>query len=113
MTRQATAGARTSANHVNASLIPGRATSEATQLFASRFQGAFAADFYRSTASSLWVSSIGMGTSLGECDAAEDDRYVGVISAGIDAGLNLIDTGINYRCQRSERAVGRALKEAV
>src|ERR671937_611709 len=29
------------------------------------------------------------------------------------AGVNLLDSAINYRCQRSERALGRALREAI
>lgn len=52
-----------------------------------------------------------MGTYLGECDDTEDQRYVDLIGAGISKGLNLIDTAINYRCQRSERAAGRALRK--
>lgn len=54
-----------------------------------------------------------MGTYLGECDDAEDNRYVEVLAAGISKGLNVLDVAINYRCQRSERAVGRALKKAI
>lgn len=54
-----------------------------------------------------------MGTYLGDCDDAEDRRYVDVIPAGLGDGLNVIDTAINYRCQRSERAVGRALGKTV
>jgi len=47
-----------------------------------------------------------MGTYLGDCTDAEDARYVTVLAAGLERGLNLIDTAINYRCQRSERAAG-------
>jgi aryl-alcohol dehydrogenase-like predicted oxidoreductase len=54
-----------------------------------------------------------MGTYLGDCDDAEDARYVTVISAGVERGINLVDTAINYRCQRSERAVGQAIKKIV
>jgi aryl-alcohol dehydrogenase-like predicted oxidoreductase len=54
-----------------------------------------------------------MGTYLGDCDDAEDARYVTVLSEGLKHGLNLVDTAINYRCQRSERAVGEAIRKAV
>ncbi|MEO5902638.1 MAG: aldo/keto reductase [Gemmatimonadaceae bacterium] len=54
-----------------------------------------------------------MGTYLGDCDDAEDRRYVDILGAGLGEGLNVIDTAINYRCQRSERAVGNALAKAV
>jgi aryl-alcohol dehydrogenase-like predicted oxidoreductase len=95
------------------SVISGRADAEATQSYASRFASAFADDFYRETAAALTVSSIGMGTYLGECDDAEDERYTNVLAAGIGRGLNLLDTAINYRCQRSEKAVGHALQKAL
>jgi aryl-alcohol dehydrogenase-like predicted oxidoreductase len=54
-----------------------------------------------------------MGTYLGDCDDAEDARYVTVLAAGLEHGLNLLDTAINYRCQRSERAVGQAIRKAI
>jgi aryl-alcohol dehydrogenase-like predicted oxidoreductase len=93
-------------------LIPGRATPDGTRAFASRSGDTFAPDFYR-LAAGLTTSSIGMGTYLGECDDAEDARYVASLEGGIERGLNLLDTAINYRCQRSERAVGLALRDAL
>lgn len=94
------------------SVISGRATAEAAHAFTSRFASGLAGDFYRDL-SGLSVSSIGMGTYLGECDDAEDLRYERLIATGIKRGLNLIDTAINYRCQRSERAVGSAIRDAI
>ncbi len=93
-------------------VISGRATAQATQSFASRFAPGFVVDFYRDF-SGLSASSIGMGTYLGECDDAEDRRYERLLAAGIGCGLNLIDTAINYRCQRSERAVGNAIRDVL
>lgn len=98
--------------HKPGSLVSGQATLTATRLFASRFNSGLSDDFYRETFSGLTVSSIGMGTYLGECDDTEDQRYVDVIGSGISSGLNLVDTAVNYRCQRSERSVGRALRKA-
>ena len=94
------------------STIAGRATPDGTKAFANRFAGSFAPDFYREAAG-LTISSIGMGTYLGECDDEEDARYVTVLREGIANGLNLLDTAINYRCQRSERAVATALRAAI
>ena len=54
-----------------------------------------------------------MGTYLGECDDDEDARYLKVLVAGVAQGLNVLDTAINYRCQRSERAVGRSIREII
>ena len=59
------------------------------------------------------VSSLGFGTYLGECDDAEDARYTRAGAAALERGVNLIDTAINYRCQRSERAVGDAIRVAI
>jgi aryl-alcohol dehydrogenase-like predicted oxidoreductase len=93
--------------------IPGSATPTGTRRFAARFAAGFAPDFYRPTSSGLTISSIGMGTYLGECDDEEDARYVKVLVAGAAHGLNVLDTAINYRCQRSERAVGRSLRQII
>ncbi|MBA2708383.1 MAG: aldo/keto reductase [Gemmatimonadaceae bacterium] len=93
--------------------IAGRATPEGTRRFADRFAGNYVEDFYRAFGPQLLASSIGMGTYLGLCDDDEDARYVKVLSEGLTRGLNLLDTAINYRCQRSERAVGRAVRAAI
>lgn len=113
MTAQGTRTTRTLDGNHPGSVIPGRANPEATRSYASRFASGFADDFYRDTAAALTVSSIGMGTYLGECDDAEDERYTNILASGIATGLNLLDTAINYRCQRSEKAVGRALQRAL
>jgi aryl-alcohol dehydrogenase-like predicted oxidoreductase len=55
------------------------------------------------------VSSIGLGTYLGEPTDAVDDRYDDAIETAIESGCSMIDTAINYRCQRSERVVGEAI----
>jgi aryl-alcohol dehydrogenase-like predicted oxidoreductase len=96
-----------------ASGIPGYATPSGTRRFAKRFTAGFSSDFYRELPDGIAASSIGMGTYLGECDDTEDARYVNVLAAGVARGINLIDTAINYRCQRSERAVGEAIGHAV
>lgn len=59
----------------------------------------------------LWMSSIGIGTYLGGDDEASDGAYTSAIAQAVKLGTNVIDTAINYRFQRSERAVGAALKQ--
>ena len=86
-----------------------RATAAASSGFARRHAANRAADFYRPGPGEVQLSSIGIGTYLGECDDADDARYERAIRAAVDGGINVIDSAINYRCQRSERAVGRAL----
>ncbi|MFB6309748.1 MAG: aldo/keto reductase [Salinirussus sp.] len=60
----------------------------------------------------LAISSIGIGTYLGEPSDAADDNYVSAISHALEHGCNVVDTAINYRHQRSERAVGRSIDTA-
>src|ERR1700675_1278737 len=57
----------------------------------------------------LYLSSIGIGTYLGEPDDATDAAYGEALVAAVALGTNVIDTAINYRAQRSERVVGMAL----
>ena len=64
--------------------------------------------FYR-LAQGMRLSSLGIGTYLGAADAATDASYESAISAAINAGINVIDTSRNYRGERSERAIGRAI----
>lgn len=93
--------------------IVGHATPAGTKRFAARFASSFSSEFYRHVVDGVSISSLGMGTYLGDFDDAEDARYVTVLTAGIERGLNMVDTAINYRCQRSERAVGRAIRQAI
>jgi len=58
----------------------------------------------------LVLSSIGIGTYLGNADEATDVGYTRAIVRAVQLGVNVIDTAANYRFQRSERSVGEALK---
>src|SRR5207302_6881470 len=57
----------------------------------------------------LTVSSIGVGTYLGEEDDAADRGYGEAIVDGLNLGVNVLDAAINYRAQRSERVIGQTL----
>ncbi len=61
-------------------------------------------------ADGLWLSSIGLGTYLGEPDEETSRRYRQAINRALELGCNVIDTAINYRFQLSERTIGEALK---
>jgi aryl-alcohol dehydrogenase-like predicted oxidoreductase len=93
--------------------MAGSATAGGTRAYHARLAGRFVDDFRRPLAGELHVSSLGIGTYLGECDEADDARYEAVVRDAVAGGINLIDTAINYRCQRSERAVGAALAAVV
>ncbi|HEX3746908.1 MAG TPA: aldo/keto reductase [Bryobacteraceae bacterium] len=68
------------------------------------------AGFYRA-AFDLRFSSLGIGTYLGELDDDADRNYTAALLAAAEGGINFFDTAINYRQQRSERAIGAALRE--
>jgi len=92
--------------------ISGRATLEGTARYPGRFQGHAAEGYFRRR-NGLWVSSLGVGTYLGENDSATDEGYTQAVSRCLEAGVNVVDTAINYRFQRSERSVGAALAAVV
>ncbi len=86
------------------------ATPEGTRRYANRFTGRTASGHFRERRG-LLLSSLGMGTYLGNPDAASDRAYTEAAVAAVTSGVNVIDTAINYRFQRSERSIGQALKE--
>src|ERR1700682_4827479 len=83
------------------------ATPEATRRYAARFPKA--AEGHFRDAQRLAVSSLGIGTYLGNPDEKTDQGYTGAIVAAAQNGINVIDAAINYRFQRSERSIGAAL----
>jgi aryl-alcohol dehydrogenase-like predicted oxidoreductase len=87
------------------------ATRDATWSYRNRFHETFARTYFRRFGDGL-VSSLGIGTYLGEPTDARDEQYYESIVAALESGVNVVDTAINYRCQRSERVVGRALDAA-
>jgi len=88
-------------------MIPGVASASATERFRQRFTACDPTHFR--LLQDLWASSVGLGTYLGDADDRTDARYAEAIRTALARGCNLLDTAINYRCQRSERAIGRAL----
>ena len=88
----------------------GAATPEGTDRYRKRFADKIPPEHFRQT-HGLWMSSIGIGTYLGNHDDATDEQYRQAIVRAVESGCNVIDTAINYRCQRSERSIGAALKE--
>jgi aryl-alcohol dehydrogenase-like predicted oxidoreductase len=87
------------------------ATTEGTWGYRDRFGDAFGRTFFRRFGPGV-VSSIGLGTYLGDPTDEVDERYREALTTAFENGINVVDTAINYRCQRSERVVGRALREA-
>jgi aryl-alcohol dehydrogenase-like predicted oxidoreductase len=86
------------------------ATKEATTRYAQKFAGRAAEGHFREV-HRLVLSSIGIGTYLGQPDAKTDEGYTAAIVAAVENGINVIDAAINYRFQRSERSIGAALRQ--
>jgi aryl-alcohol dehydrogenase-like predicted oxidoreductase len=85
-----------------------RATPEGTLGYANSF-GSRAADGYFRKAQGMTLSSIGIGTYLGQPDERTDAVYKSAVVGAVENGINVIDAAINYRFQRSERSIGAAL----
>ncbi len=96
--------------------IKGYATPEGTARYASRFVngGKVSLDpgHFRKR-EGLAFSSIGIGSYLGEPDEATDRLYESALEEAVRSGVNVIDSAINYRTQRSERSFGKALSKLI
>ncbi|MCM3905117.1 MAG: aldo/keto reductase [Pyrinomonadaceae bacterium] len=85
-------------------------TLEATARYRDRFKD-HAADNHFRNEQNLWLSSVGIGTYLGSTDDITDGKYTQAVVRAVELGANVIDTAANYRFQRSERSIGKALDE--
>ncbi len=86
------------------------ATSEGTKRYAERMSAVTALGHFRKQ-QELCMSTIGLGTYLGREDDRTDKMYQEAVKRAIELGSNVLDSAINYRFQRSERAIGAALKQ--
>jgi len=91
-------------------MISGHATSEGTKKFAQN-SGINQVNF--NEFQNLSLSNVGVGTYLGEPDAKTDELVTGAVKQSIISGVNVIDTAINYRSQKAERSVGKAISELI
>jgi aryl-alcohol dehydrogenase-like predicted oxidoreductase len=99
-------------------MTAGHATPTGTQRFCSRFPELERTGHFRRSEcarflSELWFSSLGIGTYLGEPDSATDARYTEAAISALAGGINVLDSAINYRFQRSERNIGAAVEAAM
>ena len=86
------------------------ATAADTARYRARFDAVAARDHFRQ-AQNVWVSSIGIGTYLGNADEETDRHYTNAVVRAVELGANVIDSAANYRFQRSEISIGAALSE--
>lgn len=86
------------------------ATADGTTSYAKKFTGRAAEGHFRET-QGLVLSSLGIGTYLGQPDPKTDESYTAAVVAAVESGINVIDAAINYRFQRSERNIGAAIQQ--
>ncbi|HEV8405654.1 MAG TPA: aldo/keto reductase [Nitrososphaera sp.] len=94
--------------------LQGYATPEGTKKYAQHAasQGKPAAHFKMFDGLSL--SSIGMGTYLGQLTQEDDMAVENAVYQSVKSGaVNVVDTAINYRSMKSEKSIGKALLKLV
>ena len=96
-----------------AKMIGGHASVEGTRRYAERFTGQLAPGHFRELDGGAVLSTLGLGTYLGSEDGATDVLYQDAVLRALELGFNVIDTAVNYRHQRSERAIRTALATAI
>lgn len=95
--------------------LEGFATPEATLKYMKRAEDEVPHSNFKSPFDSeLKLSSVGIGTYMGAPDDKTDFfMYEAIKSSVMSGGINVIDTAINYRYQKSERTVGKAINTLV
>ncbi|MCI4360371.1 MAG: aldo/keto reductase [Thermoplasmata archaeon] len=96
--------------------IAGFATADGTLRLRGRAESAqrVSPHHFRTTKGGLALSSLGLGTYLGKPDPPTDTAVEQAVSISLSSGrVNVVDTAINYRYQRAERSIGRALHRLV
>ena len=59
------------------------------------------------------ISPIGLGNHLGSVEDVDSEAYVEATKYALENGMNVLDTAINYRGMRSEKDLGRGIREAM
>jgi aryl-alcohol dehydrogenase-like predicted oxidoreductase len=91
-------------------MISGFATSEGTENFVSNTE-ANRKNFKKFQ--NLLLSNIGIGTYLGNADTHTDEMVKNAVKQSVLSGVNVLDTAINYRAQKAERSVAKAISELI
>ena len=91
-------------------MISGFATSEGTQTFS---QKSSVNPLNFNSFENLTLSNVGIGTYLGDPDEKTDELVKNAVKQSLLSGVNVVDTAINYRSQKAERAIGKAISELI
>ena len=94
--------------------IGGYATPQGTKKYMENaLKNGFPNSHFRSF-DNLNLSSLGMGTYLGQITPEEDRDLENAIYESVKSGaMNVIDTAINYRSMKSEKNIGKAMKRLI
>tara|TARA_B100000929_G_scaffold219619_1_gene176187 strand:+ start:1169 stop:2272 length:1104 start_codon:yes stop_codon:yes gene_type:complete len=92
-------------------MLSGFATPEGTKNFTVKHDSIPEKNF--NIFQDLSLSNVGIGTYLGNPDSDTDNMVKNAVKKSVLAGVNVIDTAINYRAQKAERSVGQAISELV
>jgi aryl-alcohol dehydrogenase-like predicted oxidoreductase len=94
--------------------IGGYATPQGTRKYMDNaLKNGFPNSHFRSF-DNLNLSSLGMGTYLGQITPEEDRDLENAIYESVKSGaMNVIDTAINYRSMKSEKNIGKAMKRLI
>jgi len=92
-------------------VIQGKATSEGTLNFSKKNSSMNQSNYKK--IHGLTLSNVGVGTYLGDATESTDILVKNAVKDSILSGINVIDTAINYRSQKAERSVGKAISELI
>jgi len=90
--------------------FPGHATAEGTDRFRARTSCPEA--HFHKIGDQFW-SSVGIGTYMGERDDETNRIVADAVFTSVKGGINVIDSASNYRSERAEKSVGRALSRLI
>jgi aryl-alcohol dehydrogenase-like predicted oxidoreductase len=94
--------------------IKGFATSEGTNKFRDKAINKGISRFHFKCFDDLILTSIGMGTYLGDLSEQDDKDIEHAVYESVKSGaMNVIDSAINYRAMKSEKSIGRAITNLV
>ena len=94
--------------------IKGFATSEGTKKFRDNAIKKGKSYLHFKEFDDLMLSSIGIGTYLGDLSKEDDKDIENALYESVKSGaINVIDSSINYRAMKSEKSVGRSITKLV
>ncbi len=96
------------------SMIDGFASPQGTEKYMKQALSAGRPTTHFRDFAGLKLSSLGIGTYLGDISKQDDEAVENAVYNSVKSGaINVIDTAINYRAMKSEKSIGRAISRLV